>query len=359
MDRIRDYLKNPMITAGVGLVIGLVFGLVVLGWWLWPVQYYDAYPEHLRQESQIEYLCMTIDSYDRSQNIAQALQRYQDLDPHSSEILALLTPELCGTTPQTSIDAFRILVNQPATNIPADSNASVDTSGTAAVLPQLTQTTTVAAQTESGGIPLFVIILMCLVTIAFGGFAAYYFLIRPKNSLGRSPSSSKAIDNEYGDDYQYGHGADAGGYEEPSSDEPVLQYVSSYKYGEDHFNDTIDIMDPSSEYLGNCGVSISEVIGVGSPKKVCALEVWLFDKGDIKTVTKIVMSEHAFNDQTFRRRLETKGELLLPQVEGRYLFETEKLQMEVRIVDIAYGRSPLPANSFFDRMILELNVWKK
>jgi hypothetical protein len=44
---------------------------------------------------------------------------------------------------------------------------------------------------------------------------------------------------------------------------------------------------------GECGVGISETIGVGDPKKVTAFEVWLFDKNDIQTVTKVLMSAHA------------------------------------------------------------------
>ena len=35
---------------------------------------------------------------------------------------------------------------------------------------------------------------------------------------------------------------------------------------------------------------------MGEPKKVAALEIWLFDKNDIKTATKVLMSEHAYND---------------------------------------------------------------
>ena len=47
-------------------------------------------------------------------------------------------------------------------------------------------------------------------------------------------------------------------------------------------------------------LGVSETIGVGSPNKVTAFEVWLFDKNDIRTVTKVLMSDHAFNDDAIR-----------------------------------------------------------
>ena len=46
-------------------------------------------------------------------------------------------------------------------------------------------------------------------------------------------------------------------------------------------------------------------------QKVAALEVWLFDKNDIKTATKVLMTEHAYNDPNIRARLEPKGELVV------------------------------------------------
>jgi hypothetical protein len=42
----------------------------------------------------------------------------------------------------------------------------------------------------------------------------------------------------------------------------------------------------AGEFMGEYGVGVSEAIGVGEPKKVTALEIWLFDKNDIKTATK-------------------------------------------------------------------------
>jgi hypothetical protein len=135
--------------------------------------------------------------------------------------------------------------------------------------------------------------------------------------------------------------------------------MTTYMLGDDLYDDSFSIDAPTGEFLGECGVGISETIGVGDPKKVTAVEVWLFDKNDIQTVTKVLMSTHAFNDPNIRQRLLAKGEPQVVEPGKRILLETASLQMEARIVDASYGGGALPNNSYFDRLTLELAVWPK
>ena len=93
--------------------------------------------------------------------------------------------------------------------------------------------------------------------------------------------------------------------------QPIAQFMTTYVLGDDLFDDSFSIDSPSGEFLGECGIGISETIGVGEPKKVTAFEVWLFDKNDIQTVTKVLMSSHAFNDSATFQRLQAKGEPFL------------------------------------------------
>jgi hypothetical protein len=106
-------------------------------------------------------------------------------------------------------------------------------------------------------------------------------------------------------------------------------------------------------------VGISETVGVGEPKRVTAFEIWLFDKNDIQTVTKVIMSEHAHDDDKLRMRLESKGELVLAEPGKQILLETATLQLEARIIDMAYGEGAAPDLSFFERLTLELAIWPK
>jgi hypothetical protein len=139
----------------------------------------------------------------------------------------------------------------------------------------------------------------------------------------------------------------------------MVQFMASYKGGDDLFDDSFSIDSPSGEFLGECGVGISETIGVGVPKKVTAFEVWLFDKNDIQTVTKVLMSDHAFNDPTIRQKLEAKGEPFQAVAGGQTILETATLRLVARVVDMAYGQGAMPENSYFDSLVLELAIWQK
>ncbi|HML20113.1 MAG TPA: hypothetical protein PKD09_00590 [Aggregatilinea sp.] len=140
---------------------------------------------------------------------------------------------------------------------------------------------------------------------------------------------------------------------------PVVQHVSTYVLGDDLYDDSFSVETPSGEFLGECGSGISETIGVGEPKKVTATEVWLFDKNDIRTVTKVLMSQHAYNDQALRTKLAPKGEAVLIEPGTITSLETQTLRVQIRIVDMQYGQGALPANSFFERLTVEIAAWQK
>ncbi|HSO27108.1 MAG TPA: hypothetical protein VLS48_03495, partial [Anaerolineales bacterium] len=98
---------------------------------------------------------------------------------------------------------------------------------------------------------------------------------------------------------------------------------------------------------------------IGDTKKVSAFEVWLFDKNDIQTVTKVFMSPHALRDEAIRQRLQAKGEFVSASSGAETTLETETLRMVARVVDMEFGHGALPDESFFDRFIIELNIWQK
>jgi hypothetical protein len=144
------------------------------------------------------------------------------------------------------------------------------------------------------------------------------------------------------------------------SDEPPLsQWMTTYIQGDDLYDDSYSIDSPAGDFLGECGVSIAETIGVGSPKRVSAFEIWLFDKNDIQTVTRVLMSNHIFRDDAARDRLSAKGEPVLANPGVETVLETATLQMVARVVDMQYGQGPMPEQSFFERATLELAVWSK
>ncbi|HEX9019054.1 MAG TPA: hypothetical protein VF806_07695, partial [Anaerolineaceae bacterium] len=197
-----------------------------------------------------------------------------------------------------------------------------------------------------------VLVILCLLMLIIGGALAYIFLFRNNRRPGGilSPAAQAAEANRNAVKTEFA----AQGQEAP-----VAQFMTTYNAGDDLYDDSFSIDAPSGEFLGECGVGISETVGVGDPKKVTAFEVWLFDKNDIQTVTKVLMSDYAFNDAGIRQRLASKGEPVLAEPGKRILLETASLQLEARVVNMTYGQGALPANSFFEQMTLELAVWPK
>jgi len=140
---------------------------------------------------------------------------------------------------------------------------------------------------------------------------------------------------------------------------PVAQFMTTYMLGDDMYDESFTFDAPNGEFLGECGVSSSDIIGVGEPKKISAFDIWLFDKNDIQTVTKVVMSKHAFKDPATRQRLEIRGEPVKAEEGKQFILETATLRLEAKLVNFSYGDLPLPEDSYFQRATMELAIYRK
>ncbi|GAP14404.1 hypothetical protein LARV_02173 [Longilinea arvoryzae] len=347
MDKIREQFRNPWVAAAVGFVIGLIIGLVVLGWGLWPVQWKDAAPAHLREDAKVDYLCMAVQAFSKDQRADLAAMRWKELGSTAADVLIGINSGNCSAS-QADLLAFQTAVKTPIT--------AVQTSPTAggAVLPATTpgavQPTMAAAGEKTSKNSPVLLIVSCLLVLIIGGALAYIFFFRKRRGTEGTPVARAQ---------EVSRAAERTDFEAEGQDQPVAQFMTTYMAGDDLYDDSFSIDSASGEFLGECGVGISETIGVGDPKKVTAFEVWLFDKNDIQTITKVLMSTHAFNDPAISQRLASKGEPVLVEPGAKVLLETATLQLEARVVDMGYGTGALPNESHFDRLTLELAVWPK
>ena len=324
MDAIREQFEKPLVAGIVGLVVGIFIGLVILGWWLFPVQWTNASPADLREDSRVDYTRMAIDSYTLNQNAELAQNRWNELG-------------------ETGPDALEQVKEDPGEQRPEDVQsfaAVVQVEEPGEVLPE-----------EEGGSNLTLLLVMCLVTVLLAGALAAYFLLRQGRSSGTVSPAAQA--------QEVSKQMERTDYAALGEETPMSQFMTTYMLGDDLFDDSFSIDSPSGEFLGECGVGISEAIGVGEPKKVAAFEIWLFDKNDIQTVTKVLMSEHAFTDEALRLRLAAKGEPFQADPGTEVILETATLRLVGRVVDMAYGSGAMPASSHFERVTLELAVWQK
>ncbi len=345
MNKMKEWLQRPLFTAITGLVVGLLIGLPLLGWLVWPVQWYDAGPQHLHELYQKQFLCMLADSYARYPTNADLMrERYSWLGDKGPQLLAGLTAEDCSSDLAT-IQSLKTFLGSASTASSAGQNDGVS------AFPTVTAQSDSTPKNPSVGL----LVLLCLVTLGVGAALFYFFVIRGRKSTGTEKRPAKK-DVRYDGEDEYQNAPPPIG---SPGDEPLVQFMTTYTIGDDLYDDSFSIDSATGEFLGECGIGISETVGVGDPKKVTAFEVWLFDKNDISTVTKILLSQHAFEDPSTRQRLMAKGELIQIQPGETILLETASLQLEVGIVDVSYGQSAMPANSYLDRLTLRLNVFQK
>ena len=328
MEAIREQLDKPAMKGVAGFVAGIFLGLVILGWWLWPVKWKDAGPEHLRTEFKEVYLRMAIDSYTLNPDPAFAQQRMNEVEPDLDIVLSNIMDSPQTQNPE-AIQAFVSIAAGEQVGVITPPGIEEETS------PSLVRT---------------LLPFMCLITFLLAGGLVVAFLLRNRIDDFKipTPHRKKVMREELDDEYP-----------DVSQGSQLAQFMTTYNLGNDLYDDSFSIDSQSGEFLGECGVGISETIGVGEPKRVIAFEVWLFDKNDIQTVTQVLMSEHAFTDEATLHRLEARGEPVVAEPGRELVLETATLQLSARVVDMSYGSGALPPESYFERLTLELIVWPK
>ncbi len=336
-----DLLKQqPMLVALVAFIIGLVIGLVVLGWGLWPVEWTNGSFSDLNDADQQEFVRLVASDY--------ALRPDSD---RAADLIGRLGPE----APKVISDTLGAALGEDAIRV-AQLRAVLESTGAlgpGATDPDAAQ----ASLLDTLRTPLLLCSgLVILLLAAVGVWYASNTGLLKRFSTPRQVAAGGRGGPAQPTKASMGTGPSG---PSPTGSQPVVQFMTTYVLGDDLYDDSFSIDAQDGSFLGECGMGISETIGVGDPKKVMAFEVWLFDKNDIRTVTKVLMSEHAFRDEALKSRLSAKGEPALVQQGDVVQMETASLVVTARVVDMAYGGGALPTNSFFERLTIELAAYSK
>ena len=320
--------KQPGLALLIAFVAGLFIGLFVLGWWLWPVQWTGGGPQDLAEADQARYVRTVAELYSHQgdqQKVRDALGGW------AGDVAAC---QLVATTADPAdaarLEAVAAIINGQGC---ADINAE----------------TPLEAAEEGGGASFGTILLLGLLLLFLA--AAIIFVINRRNAMmdadGSGPRYTDIPDS-----------APMAGDDDVVTT-PLARFQTTYTFGHDSYDDSFSIENADGDFLGECGAGISESIGTDSPKNVTALEVWLFDKNDIRTVTKVLMSDHAFFDEALKAKLAPKGEPVLAREDETVVLETASLIINAEIKDMAYGAGTLPPESYFERITIELSAWAK
>ncbi len=312
-----------------GVILGLLLGLAI-GYWWWPVEWSNATPSHLRSDFQNNYLAGVAEYYAATDDLEGARDKLGatfwegDALP---ETLRGMASDSGGPQATQLRKMAEALETTPAEAAPAE---------------------------DGGGGGLKSVSLVCgagLLIVALLGIVL--FLIN-RSQGARAKSRAEDQGAAYAREVTPSKEADWG-----TEGLPLAQFITTYTLGDDHYDPSFSIELDNGEFMGECGVGVSETIGVGAPNKVTACEVWLFDKNDIRTVTMVLMSEYAFHDEALHTKLAPKGEPVLAKLGKELTLETKSLRVQARVVDVTYGAGNLPSNSFFEKLTIELAAWVK
>jgi hypothetical protein len=331
MTSLLDIFKRPLVSAVLALIVGLVVG-IPLGWKT--VTVVDTTPAVMRSDLQLDYLRMAIDSFRVNRDPNLAVNRWDNLGPAAAPLFVEIQKDPGGIDPAV-ITAYGQVIQAVKGSNPSGSS-----------IPG----------TSGGGISGITILIGAVVVLLLvGGTGGIIFLRR----ILKNPTTDEVTPSMQATEINREATKNKTNFETLGVAPPITQNMTTYVLGDDLYDESFSIDTPGGDFLGEYGVGVSETIGVGDPKKVTALEIWLFDKNDIKTATKVLMSAHAFSDAGIRSRLEAKGELIQVEPQKQVMLETETLQLLATVVDLQYGDGAMPDKSYFERVTLELAIWRK
>ncbi len=360
--------KRPGLAAGVAFIAGLIIGLVVLGWWLFPVQFTGADPATLLPQYQAAFIrnAAELYSFDNNQEKLRSTLSGWGGDALACELAQASTD--AGDRARL-VAAATIVNGQGCTGLAATGDTTV--AGTAAVPGVAVTVATGQEAADTGSSTLLPLLLLGL--LLFLLLLAILYVWNRRRAL---LEGGEASETEYGQPAPVTKSAARPSMTGPRAATaaapatvavaaepmavPIARFRTAYTRGHDTYDDAFSIENANNDFLGECGVGISETIGATAPKNVTAFEVWLFDKNDIRTITKVIMSDHAFFDDALKAKLAPKGEPVLAREGETIVLETATLIINAEITDMDYGAAAdLPDASYFERFTIELSAWAK
>jgi hypothetical protein len=219
----HEHLRNskPWVIALICVVLGFGLGLL-WGWVVSPVQWTDATPEYLRHDIQQDYLTMTIDSYTVNHDAALAQQRYAWLGAEAPTILAEIAPSI---DPTIYAEFTQVVAATPVAPPPEETG---------------------------GDRSLFMTLLIVLAVVVILGESLSALLPVAVRKSGPEILAQEA---------EYSRSVAKTDSPQPAGSSG-LQFVTTYVLGDDLFDDSFSIDSSAGEFLGECGVGISETQGV-------------------------------------------------------------------------------------------------
>lgn len=363
-------IKNTPIMLAAMFVLGWAVGLFIFGWGLTPVRFVDGGPQHLSDADLKNYVAALADAYSSDGNVTRVQGALCNWDQAENEAGASVTA-ITQLADREADPAYQSRLRLVASVLQMNGGCAAFNSASVA-------TPAPPAGEETGRSPL-VTICGGLLLLALAGVAVVYFLRQRQAAsatpngptsdsppTGRIPELTPVEEPESAPLPGFRRRPAAAPPPEPEAEPeteieiiPLAGFETTYVRGDDSYDKSFIIENANGDFLGECGVSVSEALASEGVRNITAFEIWLFDKNDTHTVTKVVMSEHAYYDEATRAKLATRGEPTLAAVGETIALETAALIINAEIKEIVYNPLHGPSHSIFERFTVHLAAWVK
>jgi hypothetical protein len=142
------------------------------------------------------------------------------------------------------------------------------------------------------------------------------------------------------------------------SEQLISTFNTQYEIGDDDYDEGFQINGAGGELIGELGATASERIGLEMPYKFAVLSVWLFDKLDFQSTTKVLMTDYAYNDSAIKDKLKVRGDLILAR-NGVFEIVTSTMRVEVEVTGIDFAPIGNEPHGYFENVNLQFRVYRR
>jgi len=360
---------GPTLTYLLVFLVGLLIGLVVLGWVVFPVRWTQALPADLRTDYRDDYLRLVADSYALTGDLDAAVRRLQFWKP--ADMVTLLGQlSLEAEAQEDTMAALRLR------RLAEDAYAARSPRGQPTVPP--VPTPEAASGSAATTLTLSLLLLAALVVMAVLLVFSRALGIWPQQAVSAPVTAPAGGEPQAAED-------EVPVWEEVDTGEALVAVVEEDKTGaledeaefrEDEegetplslslpepgtapatvvvppaplpitgevlrfdgnpiYNETRSITD-NQVYLGEYGMGVGQT-NPKYPDWVYSLEVWLFDKGDINTVTAVLLHPDVYADEELRQQAAGQHEAVPLQPGAPIRLRTKRLRLDGRVRRVEFG----------------------
>jgi len=370
--------RSLLIGALIGIIFGCVVGAGLVGLYIRqnpPVYVGGAYPNELTQNYQDHYLAMVIDSYIVNRQVEVAAERLKTFDD-ATQIMALgrwsaiyvaggraaeaeAVNELAVKLRDTqgwSPETISTVAGQLATEFKDDSAKAQAINTYALALGQVPLEGQPEAEPEQpaqpapsqpaaapgGGILRWQTALLCclgLILILLIALVLYRRLARS-----RGPAKPEEV-------------------WEGEGPPPHKRWTAIYSSTRERFDESENIETEEGALVASVGMLISEIVPEAiipdsKPQQVTAFDFWVFDKTDITTYNRVILSERAYKDDLNQASIEdnAQAEAILAEQGEEFTIESKAMRVVAKIEDLEFGGE---GNAYFDKITVKANIFLK